>query len=359
MFRRTISSVGSRWRPRPLAGAALALLLAGAGPDTAEAQRPGSAAAPLVLAEDRRIGEPDGRTPDVFGFIQGVTTDAAGWTYVLDSRMTTVRVFDSRGRYVASVGRRGRGPGEFVNPVSLAVDAAGTLYVLDIGASRVSRFTVRREGSVPTGDFRVPFPAQSMCLLDDSLYLLGYDSGRIVHAFSVSGQRLTSFGEPFHEHPMLRRMLTVGPIACVSNSRTILVNSNLLPAVRAYATDGRLRWTSNLSGPFEAVTIDTSRPGAVTYGAPRQQGIDMITSIVPLPGARVLVQFGRQTPDARHPQDIERVQTRVLSLATGEALSASGDVPRVDAYDGREFFSIVHDPFPQVVVTREREHGRR
>jgi hypothetical protein len=78
-----------------------------------------------------------------------VLTDAAspakgglGWLVAIDSRKryyaptseSRLLVFDSTGRFIQSVGRHGRGPGEFLNPFSVIVGAADTLYISEYGS---------------------------------------------------------------------------------------------------------------------------------------------------------------------------------------------------------------------------------
>lgn len=56
-----------------------------------------------------------------FGRVQSIVLDSKGALYVLDPTLARVSVFDSLGRFVATRGRKGRGPGEFVSPQSIAM----------------------------------------------------------------------------------------------------------------------------------------------------------------------------------------------------------------------------------------------
>lgn len=60
-----------------------------------------------------------------------VAIDSADTIYVTDSLNFTVRVFDSHGKYVRSVGQIGDSPGSFARPKGIAVDSDRNLYVLD------------------------------------------------------------------------------------------------------------------------------------------------------------------------------------------------------------------------------------
>lgn len=63
-----------------------------------------------------------------------------------DSLNHRVQVFDGEGKLLATLGRRGTGPGEFNVPVQAALAPDGTLYVLDAGNFRVQAFN-------PAGEF--------------------------------------------------------------------------------------------------------------------------------------------------------------------------------------------------------------
>ena len=57
--------------------------------------------------------------------------DPAGNLFVLDSSNRRIQKFDPDGKYLATIGRKGQGPGEFSYPDSMDFGADGTLYVLE------------------------------------------------------------------------------------------------------------------------------------------------------------------------------------------------------------------------------------
>jgi hypothetical protein len=61
-----------------------------------------------------RIGSVDSG-PASFGDIRGYAVNDRGWVFVLDYSTQDVRVFDSPGAFLKTVGRMGSGPGEFRN----------------------------------------------------------------------------------------------------------------------------------------------------------------------------------------------------------------------------------------------------
>ncbi len=83
---------------------------------------------------------------DSLGELSGVAVDSWGNVYVSDFSAARIWLFDSRGRFVRSLGRQGQGPGEYRAPTGIAIDSSERLYVRD--TYRITRYrpdpTVRR-----------------------------------------------------------------------------------------------------------------------------------------------------------------------------------------------------------------------
>ncbi len=92
------------------------------------------------LVEDLRIGSADGEGPTSFNQIAALTVDPAGRIYVLERQAQEIRVFDSSGAFVRSIGRKGSGPAEFQEAIGMAWDPRGRLWVVDQRNVRYSVF---------------------------------------------------------------------------------------------------------------------------------------------------------------------------------------------------------------------------
>lgn len=121
------------------------------------------------LEEDLVLGsETD---PDyLFYQVWDIKADDQGNIYVLDPNACRIQKYDRQGRHLQTIGRQGEGPGEFSRPVTLYLDQAGQIYVLEMRKAHL--FT-------PQGDFLRTVPSPSFmadCLPsgDGILVMMGY-----------------------------------------------------------------------------------------------------------------------------------------------------------------------------------------
>ncbi|UCG86116.1 MAG: hypothetical protein JSW71_19770 [Gemmatimonadota bacterium] len=93
------------------------------------------------LVAEIRIGAVEGADHELFGQITGLAVDAVGSIYVYDAQVPALRKYASDGRYLATLGRKGGGPGEYArsDPGGLAVLSDGRVLLRD---PRNLRFTV-------------------------------------------------------------------------------------------------------------------------------------------------------------------------------------------------------------------------
>ncbi len=93
-----------------------------------------------ALVPEVSIGELEGDEEYLFGNIWSIAVDDDRNVYVFDRQAHHVRVFDSEGAFVETLGRRGEGPGEFRSAEAIGILPDGRLLVRDIGNKRVAVF---------------------------------------------------------------------------------------------------------------------------------------------------------------------------------------------------------------------------
>lgn len=121
-----------------------------------------------TLEEEVRIGSADGGGPAEFAWIADVEWDALGRVWVADGQQQQIRVFDSAGPHVRTIGRKGGGPEEFDRIAGMDWAPDGTLWVLDAGNARFAVYdtagklvaTHRRDVNVTVAPWPLGFDTQ-------------------------------------------------------------------------------------------------------------------------------------------------------------------------------------------------------
>jgi sugar lactone lactonase YvrE len=86
----------------------------------------------------RKIGDIDTEDEHLaFNYPSDVAVDTDGNIYILDAGNTRIQKFGPDGKYLATIGRKGQGPGEFILPDGLDIDRDGNLVVGDSAQSRL------------------------------------------------------------------------------------------------------------------------------------------------------------------------------------------------------------------------------
>lgn len=82
-----------------------------------------------------------GSAPGQFGSAAGIAVDSSGNIYVADLSASVVRKFSSTGTPAGTIGSSGSGDGQFSGPVGIAIDSGNNLYVADTGNNRIQKLT--------------------------------------------------------------------------------------------------------------------------------------------------------------------------------------------------------------------------
>jgi hypothetical protein len=86
----------------------------------------------LDLEEELRIGNENDENY-MFNGVTNIAIDSQGNIHVLDRGNFRIQVFDHKGQYLKTIGKKGQGPGEFENPARLFLDNQDNIYVTDGG----------------------------------------------------------------------------------------------------------------------------------------------------------------------------------------------------------------------------------
>ena len=165
-----------------------------------------------------------------------------GVFYLLDAFITrTVYAFDKQGKFIGTVGRKGKGPGEYVIPSSFFIDARlGAVCVIDVEQQKLMGYSLKDYRLA--FEHKLPFSSMSMRFMDDGtavLYNQEYKSDEPLYNlivvdkdFKIKKRMMEQEFASGYKMGMTRKLYSVGnvvsaythqsPYLCRVNSDTIV-----------------------------------------------------------------------------------------------------------------------------------------
>lgn len=145
----------------------------------------------LNLQETARITDTD---DVILGRINGVRVDDSGRIFISDDSEKRINVYNSEGEFVTSMGRSGKGPGEFEYISNLSLNESHA-FAMDFGIRRINVFSLETLGF----DFSIPMLKEGHQISEleryypSSFYLL--ESGEILVLYSQPFGRMDDESE--------------------------------------------------------------------------------------------------------------------------------------------------------------------
>lgn len=301
------------------------------------------------------IGSLDGDALEVFGNLADIALDAHENVFVLDDRLISIRKFSAAGHYKANLGRAGRGPGEFTEPMAIALGRLNEVYVAD-AARRLLLFRPAGAGYRST-TIPLDFSPRDLCLLRGKLIVHGISlrTGSVLFAFDSANAVERTFGEIYRSpNNAINRELSQGKVACNDKVGVILFApvTNLFE-LRAYQPDGKLRWISAVDGltPIELAEV-VGRAGSKLIRAPKE-GFHRIHSAVAYPPNHFVVQIAFEAWADRPTRPEQRaLYTLLIDARDGRGVFVGDSIPPIVAASDRAIIVMRNDPFPRLEVYR-------
>lgn len=307
------------------------------------------------------IGREDEEGPYMFANIEQPILGPDGTIYIAEYGLGQIRAFDANGVHIGTFGRRGRGPGEFVNPLGLYHDGDSTLFASQQGFG-VSELTARGGWIQYRRTFGVAEGYGSLCVLSGRLFAsVGSDSAIVVE-LDDDRKPKRRFGAPFirSDTAAVRKLGNQGgpSLLCDERSGAIYAIRTDLGEIRRYDIEGRLAWSSTLPS-FQHSIFGASRGGAFVVWS-----IDYIGTFLPMGTSRLLVQVGRRdfnrvatrsrAPGAMLNPETVRLTAYMMDAATGRIVSKSPGVGEWIRLSDTLIAERVNDPYPMARIRAVR-----
>jgi len=153
----------------------------------------------IVFKEELSIGAIDGDEKYIFHQPFDLKVDDQGNIYILDSGNFRIQKFDRNGKYISSIGRKGQGPGEFLNCQDLDLDRDANLWIFDPENNRISGFTP--EGKY-ANSIKLEFPPRFGAIdSENNIYVYEQYKGKLIHKYDTSGKIVCSFMDEIKFEP--------------------------------------------------------------------------------------------------------------------------------------------------------------
>ena len=109
------------------------------------------AASAQALTAEIAIGVEEGADEYTLGQVTEVEIGPAGEIYVFDRQVPALRMYDTAGKYVRTLGRKGGGPGEYQAANGVGVHGDGRVVLWDAGKASINVYT-------PAGETETSWP---------------------------------------------------------------------------------------------------------------------------------------------------------------------------------------------------------
>lgn len=170
----------------------------------------------------------EGKSGQVFKNPSDVVVDKENNIYISDSGLHCIKIFNKHGELLNQIGKRGQGPGDFISPEMIGLDANETLWVYD-NSRRMQSFG---KNGKAVSSCKLPFrPSPNLVLLDEMIALLDLESARdgkgIIKLLDKSCMENGAIGKsvlpPILDRPWAGGKYDNMKIACDKKTKSFLV----------------------------------------------------------------------------------------------------------------------------------------
>jgi len=187
-------------------------------------------------------------------FVTRMDIDSNGHIYAVDREQHQIHIFNESGNRIETVGQEGEGPGEFSDPMAIALGPDEERFAVRDKNRRVSLFS--RAGTYQSS-FVLPqiLPSSSMAFANDSLLILGGFQpeamyvGNTMHLFTTDGTKVRSFFSLYEKAKEFQMTVRVGSGFDVGENNRIYAIQPVDYRISVLSPDGKRHRTIEVTPP--------------------------------------------------------------------------------------------------------------
>jgi hypothetical protein len=198
-----------------------------------------------------------------FKFPWDIVLDNKGTVYICDEGNHRIQVFDEAGNYKRTIGRRGNGPTDFLNPSALSIDIHGNLLVADKMNFRIQVLTP--EGKY-VGGFK--FVGGSISDINSShkrdeivvySHMRTFLSRKLIYVYDKNGKTVREIGKYVSDETDLAK--AEGVIFAIGENDDIYTAYYSTPYLLVFNYTGSIKMLITYETPFEPKKVRLDKAG--------------------------------------------------------------------------------------------------
>lgn len=212
----------------------------------------------------RRIGDVDTEDENLaFDTPGNLVEDRQGNIYIADVGNVRIQKFDKNGTYLASLGRKGQGPGEFDSIDSLDIDAKARLWVLDRNQRRLMILT--SDGREDRAIRFLKRRLTSLRPMKDGSFLVSesYSTGPepvspkiLLKRMNEEEEILGEFCLPVDFGEAVTNQSANGISTAIGSDGSPVISFHKQNRVEKYSTEGKILWRADRPLNFDTKVIE-------------------------------------------------------------------------------------------------------
>ncbi len=279
-----------------------------------------------------------------------IAFDSKDNIYILDSGNHRIQKFDADGKYLATFGRQGEGPGEFQYPISLNIDTEGYLYISDPQNQRIqilkpngAEFTTIPMHENPAGKTKL-FRSGQM-LMAEGQGFISFGTGdeeknkelpKLLKLLDSEGKVSKDFGEKRDYKDFLLNRMGNQIHFTIDKNDFVYIAFDYQNRIEKYSPEGKLLWRAD-----RTLNYDTDKPknkgsrkasgGRVSIQMPDMNHCSSGVA-VDYKGRIWVSSFLRQIEDNEKVNTSMRVTMGAGGRNMSKSVSGNTDVQKTDMY---------------------------